>query len=152
PEAVVAEALRGRGGSYHSADLMPGRAELVLNIEQIDQPDGSFDVIMCSHVLEHVDDTKALREMYRILAPGGMVLLMVPMIDGWAQTYEDPAIASARDRERHFGQWDHVRFYGADIRQRILAAGFALEEITAREPDVHRYGLSRGGKLFLCRK
>ncbi len=125
---------------------------LVLNIEAIDLPNQSFTAVICNHVLEHVDDEKALSEIHRIVQPGGRAYLTTPVIEGWRQTYENPGIDGKPQRTLHFGQHDHVRMYGADLRQRILAAGFDLREFTAEEPDVHRHGLWRGEKIFIATK
>jgi SAM-dependent methyltransferase len=152
PEAGVAGMLKKRVGHYESADIAAGRADRVLNIEAIAVPDASYDCIVCSHVLEHVDDSKALREIHRVLRPGGIALIMLPVIEGWARTYENPAVTSPEDRKRHYGQADHVRYYGADIRERIRAAGFKLEEFTAEGPDVLIYALQRGEKVFIATK
>ena len=124
----------------------------IFQIEAIDLPDASFDRILCNHVVEHVDDAKAFAELFRILHPGGVALFTTPIVEGWAQTYENPAIDGERLRELHFGQNDHVRFYGRDLRERIKAAGFRLEEFTAVEPDVHRHGLMRGETVFMATK
>jgi SAM-dependent methyltransferase len=122
-EAVVTDmVLKQRPSRYITADLFAA-ADLQLNIESIELPDGSFDRIICSHVLEHVDDKKALRELRRVLKPGGFLILMVPIIEGWAETFEDPLLASEIERETYFGQHDHVRFYGSDPRKRISARG-----------------------------
>jgi SAM-dependent methyltransferase len=152
PEPILARILRDRAAQYKSADLDPTVGETVLNIENIDLPDESVDVVMCSHVLEHVDDAKALREIHRVLAPGGRALLMFPVVEGWEHTYENPDHTSPRDRARYFGQSDHVRYFGRDVRDRIGRAGFALSEFTADEPNVARYGLDRGEKLFIATK
>jgi SAM-dependent methyltransferase len=152
PEPGLAAMLRRRVGRYESADVVPGRADLVLDIEAIDAPDASYDCIVCSHVLEHVDDCKALREIHRVLKPGGVALIMVPVIEGWAKTYENPAAVSAEERKRHYGHADHVRYYGADVRERIRDAGFALDEFTAEGEDVLSYALQRGEKVFIARK
>jgi SAM-dependent methyltransferase len=140
-------------GQYETAEL---RADLfpdhILNIEAIDLPDDSFDRIICNHVLEHVDDRKALLEMHRILRPGGIAILTTPLIEAWAETYENPEISNPADRFLHFGQNDHVRFFGRDLRARIIAAGFVLDEVTAKEPDVHRFGLMRGETVFIATK
>lgn len=152
PELGLAKYVRSRPvRSYLSADLFKF-ADLQLDIEDMKLADGQFDVIICSHVLEHVNDRKALKEIRRVLRSGGVALIMNPIIEGWDQTYENPAIISESDRLLHFGQEDHVRFYGRDFRERILMAGLTLTEFTAVEPDVARYGLMRGEKVFICRK
>ena len=71
----------------------------VLDIEAIAVPDASYDCVVCSHVLEHVDDAKALCEIYRVLKPGGVALIMLPVIEGWATTYENPHVTSPEDQE-----------------------------------------------------
>jgi SAM-dependent methyltransferase len=152
PEREMQKLLRGQSTQYISADLTPGRGDRVLNIEAIDSPDASFDCIVCSHVLEHVDDRRALKEMHRILKPDGVALIMLPVIEGWARTWETDAAKTPEDRKRHFGQADHLRLYGADIRDRIRDAEFSLDEFTAEGEDVLTYGLQRGEKLFIARK
>jgi SAM-dependent methyltransferase len=152
PEKGLAQLIKARVGSYQSADVIPGRADLVRNIEAIAERDEGYDCIVCSHVLEHVDDEKALREIHRVLKPGGVALIMLPIIEGWATTYENPAVVTPEDRTRHYGQSDHVRYYGADVRQRIRGAGFHLSEVTAEGEDVLTYGLQRGEKVFIATK
>ncbi len=151
-ELSVWNILNDAGADIVTADIVPGRGDIALNIEAIDQPDESFDLVVASHVLEHVDDRKALPEIRRILRPGGKLLLLVPIIEGWAQTYEDPTITDPRDRDLHFGQDDHVRYYGADLRDRLTQAGFDTREFTATGADSVRFGLLRGEKIFLSSK
>jgi SAM-dependent methyltransferase len=127
-------------------------ADFGFNIESIDLPDASYDIIACSHILEHVDDRKALAELYRVLRPGGSLIIMIPVIEGWSETYENPAITDERERHIHFGQFDHVRYYGADVRQRIQRAGFGLTEFTSGPVDSISYGLQRGEKVFIANK
>jgi SAM-dependent methyltransferase len=152
PEPGLAKMLKARIGRYRSADITPGRADMVLDIEAIEMPETSLDCVVCSHVLEHVDDRKALAEIYRVLKPGGVALIMLPVIEGWAKTYENISVTSAEERKRHYGQSDHLRYYGADVRDRIRSAGFALEEFTAEGEDVLTYALQRGEKVFIARR
>jgi SAM-dependent methyltransferase len=152
PEKGLSALIRPLARSYRTADIVVDRADLVLDIERIDLPDASVDVIVCSHVLEHVNDAKALAEQYRVLRPGGLCLIMTPVVEGWARTYENPALLKPDERTLHFGQHDHVRYYGADIRARIAAAGFALQEFTAEAPDMVRYALLPGEKVFIATK
>jgi ubiquinone/menaquinone biosynthesis C-methylase UbiE len=95
---------------YVSTDLERARARVKGDISDLPFPDGSVDVILCSHVLEHVvEDRKALRELYRVLRPGGWALVLVPIDFSRGETFEDPTIVTPTDRERLFGQADHVR-------------------------------------------
>lgn len=153
PEAIV-ERIVSQAGARHlvTADITPDRADRCLNIEQLDLPDGSFDRVICSHVLEHVDDTKALAEIKRVLRPGGYAVIMIPLVEGWDRTFEDPAITSEAERELFFGQDDHVRFYGADFRARVAASGLQLSEFTAGGREAPRFGLQRGEKVFKAYK
>ncbi len=151
PERAIRMALEPRVGEYVTADLM-APADLKLNIEDIDLQDNRFDRIICFQVLEHVDDRKALAEMFRVLSPGGIAFLNTPVIEGWDTTYENTEIDGRQARLIHFGQGDHVRYFGRDIRDRIAAAGFDCEEFAATEPDVHDYGLWRGERIFIARK
>ena len=139
--------------SYETSDIDPAkRCDRRFNIEAIDSADAAYDIILCSHVLEHVDDGKALAELNRVLRPGGLLVAMVPLVEGWLQTYEDASLVSHRDRFIHYGQGEHVRFFGADFRDRVRNAGFLVDEFTASGPDSVKYALMRGEKVFLCAK
>lgn len=152
PEPILTKLFRERSAAYQSADLNPRVADTVLNIEAIELPDRSVDLAVCSHVLEHVDDAKALREIRRILKPQGRALLMFPIVEGWERTYEDSAHESHADRTKYFGQYDHVRMFGRDVRDRIRDAGFDLTEFTAEQPLAEQYGLVLGDKVFIAAK
>lgn len=150
PDSELIDLLRARCRSYRTADITPGRADLVLNIEAIDLPDGSLDTVMANHVLEHVNDRKALAEIRRVLRPGGLAILTTPVTASWEESYENPAITGKAERFRHFGQEDHVRFFGNDIKSRIRDAGFNLDLIVADGPTSARYALIRGDTIFLA--
>ena len=94
-----------------------------------------------------VDQTEQFREQIEAQAQRS-----TPICEGWAETYENPEVSTREDRIVHFGQGDHVRLYGRDLRTRIRAAGFELTEFTAVEPDVLTYGLMRGETLFIAEK
>lgn len=147
PEPVVQKLLIS-SCAYKSADIEPGKADLLIDIQAIDLDDSTVDTVVCSHVLEHVDDERALSEIRRILKPGGHALIMIPIVEGWEETYENPSVKTHDDRHIHFGQYDHIRYYGADFRQRVKRQGFALEEYTANGEDSVRFGLMRGEKIF----
>ena len=150
PEVPVARLLNHiSSGNVVSADIDEDIADLTIDIESIALDDGTFDVVVCSHVLEHVDDRRALEEMHRILVPGGRLVVMVPIVEGWDRTHELPGVTSPRERRIEFGQSDHVRYFGRDLRDRIRAAGFALSEFVAEPQDCRRYGLVRGERVFV---
>lgn len=152
PELLLEKNLREKYEEYSSADLF-NKADLKLNIECIDLPSGCYNTVICNHVLEHVNDKLALSEIFRILTNAGSLVASVPIIEGWERTYEDSSITDSHLRTVHFGQCDHVRYYGRDFRERLKEAGFNdVAEITAEGEQVLRYGLLRGEKLFICRK
>ncbi len=140
---------------YTTADLDPNRAMIEMDITNITYEDNSFDVILCSHVLEHVmDDKKAMSELFRVLSPGGWAILQVPVLR--EKTYEDPAVVAPEERERLFGQRDHVRIYGLDYRDRLESAGFNVKvDGYVRKlgsAKIRRYGLSKGEDIYFCTK
>jgi SAM-dependent methyltransferase len=153
PEKILEGLFRKEfaAGGYKTADLF-AQADLKLNIEALDLPDGGFSTVICNHVLEHVDDRKALGEIRRILADDGVFIVSVPIVEGWNSTYEDSALTEPTERDLHFGQYDHVRYYGSDFRDRLREAGFDFDEVTAEGRDVITYSLLRGEKFFICRK
>jgi SAM-dependent methyltransferase len=149
PEPSVASLVRGRVAQYVAADLNPQGVDVALNIEDIDIQDDAFDVVICSHVLDAVDDCRALSELRRILTPGGLLILMVPIAEGCAATFEFPT-TPAPSADPRFSRDLHLRLYGADLRGRLAAAGFRTTEHTAFGDEALRYGLVMGEKIFLC--
>ena len=83
---------------------------------------------------------------------GVRIRTTVPMIEGWDETHEDPALVTEAERRLHYGDPSHLRFYGRDVRGRIRAAGFDLAEYVAVEPDVSTHALHRGERIFVGRK
>ena len=137
---------------YKTADLYVSSVDLTLNIEHIEQSDNSWDCIICSHVLEHVDHKAALKELYRILAPGGVLIAAFPVIDAWDEHYENDSVTSEYDRAIHFGKSNHVRRLGRNIRKEIENAGFRLVCFSPISVDVITYGLIPGETLFIASK
>lgn len=149
PERPVKAWLKDAVALYRTADLYAHGVDLTLNIEAIDQGDASWDVIICSHVLEHVDHRRALVEFRRILAPGGRLLALFPVVEGWVQDYENSEITSPRDRGLHFGKDNHQRRFGAGVREAFREVGFRLETFSPIGPEVVRNGLVPGETLFI---
>lgn len=149
PDAGLRRILEAGAVTYTGADIVAVPGCIQQNIEDMDCEDNAFDLIVCSHVLEHVNDQAALPELKRVLAPTGILLVMVPLVYAWEETYENPSIESPQGRFLHFAQDDHVRYYGRDLKQRITATGLEVYENIAQEPDVSRYGLMRGDVLYV---
>lgn len=108
-------------------------ADYKFDITNIDQPNETFDAIICYHILEHViDDRKAMSELYRILKPNGTIVIQTPFKKG--EIYEDYSILSAPERKQHFGQEDHVRVYSVyGLQGRLENAHFKVKTITFKE-------------------
>jgi SAM-dependent methyltransferase len=154
PEKEIWEIVDRAGPKCHQRVARRfGHGNAALFVEAMHVSDGSIDLFVAVHSFEHADDDlRALAEVHRVLKPGGQLVAMVPLIEGWSETYEDPAIVDLGQRLLHFGHWDHVRYYGADFRRRLEAAGFALSEFTAGPTDSIAHGLIRGEKVFLATK
>jgi predicted SAM-dependent methyltransferase len=158
PERMLRRALQDVPHlDYLSADLASPYVMRKMDITAIHLEDGSFDGIICNHVLEHVpDDRKALSELCRVLKPGGWAILQVPISLSLQETYEDPDVVTAAGRAERFGQSDHVRIYGQDYQDRLAEAGFdvrAFDPMKERGAAwVQRYGLVPEEKLFVCSK
>jgi SAM-dependent methyltransferase len=125
-EALARPLLRSPGVRYMAIDRELGRGDAVMDLTQVACPDDAFDLVICNHVLEHIpDDRQAMRELRRVLRPGGRAIVQVPMSD-LATTLEDLSIVDPETRERLYGQPDHVRLYGRDYLDRLAAAGFKV--------------------------
>ncbi len=125
-----------------------------MDITDIRRPDNTFDVIYCSHVLEHVpDDRKAISEFYRVLKQNGWAVILVPLFK--ENTVEDVSITDPEKRREIFGHPEHVRKCGPDYADRFRQAGFHVNIENANDyitpPRLHRFGLNQN-ILFLCNK
>jgi len=153
--AFDAPLARVRGLDRITADLSNQSAMMRMDLTNIPLPAQHFDIILCSHVLEHIpDDRQAMRELYRVLRTGGWAILQVPVLR--ETTFEDPAVTSPAERLRLFGQEDHVRVYGRDYQSRLGSAGFhvTVEDFGATLPPSKRryFGLQEGDAVYFCRK
>lgn len=142
---------------YTSADLFSPIVDVKADILDLPFADNSFDVIICNHVLEHiVDDKKAMSELYRVMKPGGWGILQVPMKNSLEKTYEDFTITDPKERQKHFGQYDHVRWYGMDYFDRLRSVGFQTEinfySQKFSESDTKKFGLNRNEILPVVSK
>jgi len=144
--------------TLRTSDLFMPDADDKLDIQDLRKyEDESFDIFICSHVLEHVDDDrKAMRELFRITKKGGFGIPMVPIVNGVTETHEDPSIKDKNLRMKYFGQDDHVRLYAkADFIERLESAGFRVELLDAAHfgPGVfEKHGISNKSVLYIAHK
>ena len=163
PEKIFSEYFQSRKDiDYTAIDLEPEAYDYTVNTIAMDLTDlkfddNSFDVIICSHVLEHIpDDAKAMSEMHRVLKTDGWAIINVPVHQERATTFEDVTINDPKKQLELFGQPDHVRIYGRDYMDRLQHAGFKVEIINWPSHYDHntrfRYGLKEADIIYLCRK
>lgn len=154
PEPCMVEKLREIAGPGYLSAGLNGDAMERMDICHIQQPDASFDAIICNHVLEHVDDDRqAMREFRRVLRSQGWAIISVPVTAD--RTIEDPTITDPKARLRLFGQEDHVRCYGPDYVDRLRESGFYVQEFVPSElfsaEEIAVYGLgAAAGEICLC--
>jgi predicted SAM-dependent methyltransferase len=156
PEEGIMRVLARSRAHPTTVDLDHPMAEHKMDIRALEFADATFDLILCSHVLEHVwEDQAAMGELYRVLRPGGVVLVMTPWDETAEATLEDPDVVDPQERTRLYGQANHVRYYGRDLLDRLARAGFRVEverfERTLREASVRRYALA-DSPIFRCEK
>ena len=130
PEQCFLARFRKLNHDYKTADLDSPIADVKADIINLPFNDNSFDVIFCNHVLEHVqDDTKAMKELFRVMKKGGMGIFQVPQDLNRDITFEDNSITDPKERAKIFGQYDHVRVYGRDYFDKLRSIGFKVEEV-----------------------
>ena len=142
---------------YVTADIASPVVDCRLDLCRLPFRSGVFDVVLCNHVLEHIpDDRRAMQELCRVLKPGGWGVLQVPLDSSRRVTFEDGTIATPEERERAFGQRDHVRVYGTDFVDRLTKAHFSVEVVDfvdgIERDEAVRCGLNNDEMVYVCTK
>jgi SAM-dependent methyltransferase len=142
---------------YTTTDLNSPLADVKADICDLPFDDNTYDFILCNHVLEHIqDDYKAMKEIYRVLKPGGTAILQIPQDLSREKTFEDNSITSKKLRAKIFGQYDHVRVYGRDYFDKLRSIGFEVEEVdfsaTLSSKEIDKYRIAHGEIIPVCRK
>jgi len=158
PEKNLQKVLMARPNiDYLSIDFDSPLAMVKMDITDIKYEDNLFDVVICNHVLEHIpNDQKAMLELLRVLKPGGWAILQVPISLSLDKTYEDPTVTTPEEREKVFGQSDHVRIYAKDYKDRLEKVGFSVEVYSftneVGESATHKYVLLKDENIYICSK
>lgn len=156
-QAFVQKFKKQKNLTYTTTDLNSPIADVKADICDLPFKDNSFDFIICNHVLEHIpDDTKAMQELYRVLAPSGTAIVQVPYDAKREITFEDNTITDQSERTRIFGQYDHLRVYGMDYFKKLSSIGFNVNALDytsgISSDDIERYRLCKGELLPVCKK
>jgi SAM-dependent methyltransferase len=130
PEQCFEERFRNLANlEYITADLESPLADYKCNVQELPFAENEFDMVICNHVLEHVDDdTRAMSEILRVMKPGAEAIILVPVDFTREITYEDQNIQTAKERKEHFGQYDHQRVYGLDFPKRLKNIGYLIPD------------------------
>ena len=144
------------GVKYHEGYYY-NRNVNILDVTKLPYEDESFDVVICNHVLEHIeDDSKAIAEIYRILKPPGWAILQVPISLKLEETFHDPSVKTKEERERVFGQFDHVRIYGQDYPRILQRQGFKVKHYSpfdeVPQEELKKYALNPDELLYVAYK
>lgn len=142
---------------YLTGDLVSPIADMHFDLHQIPLESDRFDVVFCNHVLEHVDDAmQCMKELYRVMKPGGWGIMQVPQDFSREETLEDPSIVTPEDREKYYWQKDHVRLFGMDYPDWLRKAGFEVQEFKPTDHYdqtlIDKYRLQKGEILYIARK
>jgi SAM-dependent methyltransferase len=143
---------------YRSADLFMEDVDDRVDIcDMKTYGDNLFDIFICSHVLEHIeDDAKAIAELYRVLKPGGWGIVMVPILLNLENTYENSTARTPEECWKHFGQDDHVRAYSKkDFVKKLEAGGFKVSQLGVDyfgQDTFEKYAIHPRSVLYIAAK
>ena len=142
---------------YDSIDINSPLAKIKADICDLPINDNTYDFILCNHVLEHVlDDKKAMSELYRVLKKGGTGIFQVPIDMNRKKTFQDDSITDKLERNKIFGQYDHVRVYGKDYFNKLENTGFKVQQIDYSKEfsneEILKYSIIRGEVIPVCTK
>jgi SAM-dependent methyltransferase len=142
---------------YDTIDINSPLAMIKADICDLPIKDNTYDFILCNHVLEHIlDDNKAISELHRVLKKDGVGIFQVPIDMKKEFTFQDDSITDKKERNKIFGQYDHVRVYGKDYFTKLKNAGFKVEEVdytkNLSKDEIYRFSIVKGEIIPVCTK
>ena len=146
-----------RNIQYDTIDINSPLAKIKADICDLPIKENTYDFILCNHVLEHVlDDNKAMSELYRVLKKGGTGIFQVPIDMKREKTFQDDSITDKLERNKIFGQYDHVRVYGKDYFKKLEDTGFKVQQIDYSkkfsDKEILKFSIIRGEIIPVCTK
>ena len=134
-------------------NFIPDQGSLPIDIENIDKVYfEKYDLVICNHVLEHVNFIKAIPNLKKLVKKNGYIFLTFPIIESWSKNYIDKKITSYEDRTLHFQQFDHLQLFGREIKSYLSCENFSLIEHIVFGEDTVKYGIAQGETLFILKK
>jgi hypothetical protein len=161
PEAVFFNWFKKQKNiDYYPVDIFPHlypKGTTYLDILNYEIPDNSFDVIICNHVFQYIeDDKKAMKNLYNIMKEGGWGIMQVPINTTATLTYEDNTITDPLEREKAFGLKEHVRYYSYDYADKLREASFTVNvddfSTGFTDEEIYKYGFWKGDSIYYCTK
>ena len=146
-----------RNIQYDTIDINSPLAKIKADICDLPIKENTYDFILCNHVLEHVlDDNKAMSELYRVLKKGGTGIFQVPIDMKREKTFQDDSITDKLERNKIFGQYDHVRVYGKDYFKKLEDTGFKVQQIDYSkkfsDKEILKFSIIKGEIIPVCTK
>ncbi len=157
PEPCLEVLLRARPNlRYVSVDRFNPAADLQADLTALPLATASVNLVLSSHVLEHIpDDAAAIAELARVLRPGGTAIVLVPCDPHLPHTLSDPSLDTPAARLAAYGHPYHYRIYGADLPARLAAAGLPARVVASRRlltPHQRRRFRINRNYLLHCRR
>jgi len=142
---------------YDTIDINSPLAKIKADICDLPIKENTYDFILCNHVLEHVlDDNKAMSELYRVLKKGGIGIFQVPIDMKREKTFQDDSITDKLERNKIFGQYDHVRIYGKDYFNKLEDTGFKVQQVDYSkkfsDKEILKFSIIKGEIIPVCTK
>lgn len=154
PSRSLYRIMKKQPGIFYTSTDFAGEflSDQHYDITNLKVDDGSYDLIICYHVLEHIEnDAQAMKELYRVLGENGICLIQTPFKEG--EIYENPVIKTEEERLQHFGQKDHVRVYSVrGLVTRLSDCGFTVQIRDYDKSENNVFGYKDKETVMICRK